>query len=146
MKERFETFTLLLSKINRNIRKIKTEEMCEFNLKSNHVSCLFYLYKLGKLTATELCELCQEDKATTSRLLEHLEKDDYVKCDSSQKKRYNSYFVLTEKGIKLGKFISNKINEILEKASIGISEENRKIMYETLKTISNNLDKICEIY
>ncbi|MBQ7351263.1 MAG: winged helix-turn-helix transcriptional regulator [Clostridia bacterium] len=146
MKERFETFTLLLSKINRSIRKIKTEEMNEFNLKSNHVSCLFYLFKMGKLTATDLCELCQEDKATTSRLLEHLESNNYVTCDSSQKKRYNSYFVLTEKGVKLGKFISDKINKILDEASIGLTEENRKIMYDSLTLISNNLDKICGNY
>ena len=45
MKERFETFTLLLSKINRSIRKIKTEEMEEFNLKCPHVYCLYYLHK-----------------------------------------------------------------------------------------------------
>ena len=53
MEERFETFTLLISKLNRSIKRIKSEEMDEFNLKSPHVSCLYYIYKMGALTADE---------------------------------------------------------------------------------------------
>ena len=66
MKERFETFTVLIAKISRNIRKIKLQEMQEYNLKNSHISCLYYLYVSNGLTATELCERCEEDKATIS--------------------------------------------------------------------------------
>lgn len=44
MEGRFETFTVLISSINRCIKKIKAEEMAECDLKSIHVSCL-YLWK-----------------------------------------------------------------------------------------------------
>ena len=67
MQERFQTFTVLITKLNRCIRKIKTEEMAEFDLKSPHVSCLYYLYKADSLTAKELCDICEEDKANISR-------------------------------------------------------------------------------
>ena len=40
----------------RNIRKIKTEEMDKYSLKSPHVSCLYYIYKSGSLTAKELSD------------------------------------------------------------------------------------------
>ena len=40
MKERFETFTVLINRISRNIRKIKNQEMAEYNLRSSHISCL----------------------------------------------------------------------------------------------------------
>ena len=43
--ERFETFTVLINRISRNIRKIKNQEMAEYNLKSAHVSCLYYIFK-----------------------------------------------------------------------------------------------------
>ena len=56
MKERFETFTMLINRISRNIRKIKNQEMVEYGLRSIHVSCLYYLYSADFLTATELCE------------------------------------------------------------------------------------------
>ena len=44
MENRFETFTVLINRISRNIRKIKNQEMAEYGLRSAHVSCLYYLY------------------------------------------------------------------------------------------------------
>ena len=79
--ERFETFTLLVSKLSRSIRKIKSEEMAEFGLKGPHVSCLYYLSQCGGLTASELCERCEEDKAAVSRSLEYLEQNEPTLCD-----------------------------------------------------------------
>ena len=76
--ERFETFTVLIAKISRNIRKIKNNEMAEYDLRSPHISCLYYLYSSEGLTATELCERCEEDKATISRSLDYLEKNGSV--------------------------------------------------------------------
>ena len=70
MEKRFETFTVLINRISRNIRKIKNQEMAEFHLRSAHISCLYYLYASRGLTAAELCEKCEEDKATVSRALE----------------------------------------------------------------------------
>ena len=40
MKERFETFTVLIAKISRNIRKIKNQEMAEYNLRGSPNSAL----------------------------------------------------------------------------------------------------------
>ena len=86
MKERFETFTVLIAKISRNIRKIKNQEMAEYNLRSAHISCLYYLYLSEGMTATELCERCEEDKATISRSLDYLEKNGYLTCETQNAK------------------------------------------------------------
>ena len=146
MRERFRTFTVLITKINRAIKKIKTEEMEEYNLKSPHVSCLYYLFKQGSLTATELVDICQEDKAAISRSIEYLEKNGHIECDSTYKKRYNSALKLTEKGVKIAEGIADKIDNILDLASEGLSEEKRKILYESLILISKNLEIFCEKY
>ena len=98
MENRYEKFTVLIAKINRNIRKIKNQEIAEYNLKSPHISCLYFLYLSGGLTATELCERCEEDKATISRSLDYLEKEGYLTCEAKNTKRYKSPLVLTEKG------------------------------------------------
>ena len=81
MQQRFETFTVLIAKISRSIRRIKAEEMSEFHLKGPHVSCLYYLTQLGPLTAGQLCDRCEEDKAAVSRSLEYLEQNGYVTRD-----------------------------------------------------------------
>ena len=69
MQERFETFTVLINRISRDIRRIKNQEMAAYHLRSAHVSCLYYIYSLDGVTAAELCEHCEEDKATISRAL-----------------------------------------------------------------------------
>lgn len=43
MEERFETFTVLITRISRSIKRIKADEMADFELKGPHVSCLYYL-------------------------------------------------------------------------------------------------------
>ena len=146
MKERFQTFTVLIARLNRCIRKIKTEEMAEFNLKSPHVSCLYYLYKSDTLTSKGLCDMCEEDKANISRSIEFLEKNGYLVCRSKTEKRYKSHLVLTEKGREAGAHIVRKIDSILEAVSEGVPEEQREMMYRSLSVICDNLQKICDAY
>ncbi|MBO5910172.1 MAG: winged helix-turn-helix transcriptional regulator [Clostridia bacterium] len=145
--ERFHTFTTQIAKISRSIRKIKTEEMKEFDLKSPHVSCLYYLYKESSgLTATKLCDICDEDKAAISRSIEYLENNGYIECNSKTEKRYNSPLLLTEKGKNVGKHIANRIDNVLQLASVGITDENRAVFYQSLKIISENLQKISNMF
>lgn len=146
MEERFKTFTVLIAGISRSIRKIKTEEMAEFDLKSPHVSCLYYLYKTDSLTAKELCSICEEDKANISRSIKHLEENGYVICNSKAHKRYLAPLELTEQGRAVGKKIAEKIDNILDMASAGLNEEERQILYRSLIRINDNLQKICSNY
>ena len=98
MTERFETFTFLINRNSRNIRKIKNQEMAEDHLRSAHVSCLYYLYTNKGATATDLCERCEEDKATISRDLDYLETNGFLTCESKNAKRYKSPRILTDTG------------------------------------------------
>ncbi len=146
MEERFKTFTVLIANLSRCIRKIKTEEMAEFNLKSPHVSCLYYLYKAKVLTSKELCDICEEDKANISRSVDYLEKNGYLVCESKSQKRYKSPLALTDKGREVGELIANKIDNILNLASEGLTEEDRVILYKSLALINKNLQNFCSKY
>lgn len=143
---RFETFTVLLNRINRNIRKIKNEEMANYELISPHISCLYYLYIFEELTSKDLCERCEEDKATISRSLDYLEKNNYIICKSDNKKRYNAPFELTERGMRAGKRIADKIAAVLDEISTGISEQDRAVFYRSLNIISENIEKVAKSY
>ncbi len=144
MEQRFETFTVLITKINRNIRKIKNREMAEYNLKGPHISCLYFIYLSGGLTATELCERCEEDKATVSRSLDFLEKNGFVFCRDQTKKRYKSPIELTSKGLEAAGKIAAKIDSILETVSGQMSEGDRVIFYRFLTAVSDNIEKIAK--
>lgn len=143
MQERFETFTVLINRISRNIKKIKNQEMAEYNLRSAHISCLFHLYLVeGGLTATELCERCEEDKATISRAIDYLESNDYLTCHSKSAKRYKSPLLLTDKGKAVGKKIADKISGVLNQTGTGLTEEERVAFYRSLAIISDALEKV----
>ena len=144
--QRFETFTVLIANISRSIRKIKTLEMESLNLKSTHVSCLYYLYREGAMTAARLCELCEEDKANISRAIEHLESEGYIACRSVVQKRYRTPLELTEKGKEAGEAVAQKVDRILDEASAGLDEAERAVMYRSLAIVSSNLQKICDDY
>ena len=120
--------------------------MAEFNLKSPHVSCLYYLYKEGPLTAKELCDICDEDKAAISRSIVYLERDGYITCLTDAHKRYKSPQKLTAKGEEAGKRVADKIDGIINKAGEGLSEEDRTIFYRSLGMINDNLQEICKNY
>ena len=143
MQERFKEFTLLVANLNRCIYKLKTEEVAEFNLKSSHVSCLYYLYKEETLTAKELCDICGEDKANISRAIKYLEQNGFIFCEAKMPKRYKSPLILTEKGRETAMHIVEKIDNVLRYASEGLSEEHRQIMYQSLNLVNNNLNKLC---
>ena len=141
MEERFAAFTVLIAKINRNIRRIKTEEMAEFHLKGPHVACLYHLTTAGPLTAGELCDRCDEDKAAISRSLDFLEKEGYLVCDSSARKRYRSPLRLTEKGEATGRRIMEKIDRIVREAGSALTEEEREELTRLLSKLAGAWEK-----
>ncbi len=145
MLERFQSFTVLVAQASRYVRKLKTEEMNDFHLKSGHVSCLYYLYAKGAMTAKALCEACDEDKANISRSLDYLEEEGYV-LPSAAKKRYNSPLQLTDKGREVGAQVYAKIEGILRDVSEGLTDEDRERFYKSFEIINANLQKICAKY
>lgn len=142
--ERFETFTVLMARIGRSIKRIKAEEMARFQLKGPHVSCLYYLSLNESMTAAQLCERCEEDKAAISRSLDFLEKEGYLVCDSSARKRYRSPLRLTEKGEATGRRIMEKIDRIVREAGSALTEEERAVMYRALSAVSERLAQMGE--
>ena len=146
MQERFQNFTLFISKINRCIRKLKQMEMSSFELKTSHVFCLYYLYVLGPLTSKELCEVCEEDKAMISRSVEHLEKNGYVETDKKENRKYKRPIRLTENGRRIGKHLTERVDGILAVSSKGLSDEERETLYRALRIVSDNLQSLCDEY
>ncbi len=142
MQERFETFTVLINRISRNIKKIKKQEMVAYNLKSVHVSCLYYIFTLNGATSTDLCERCEEDKATISRALDYLDMNGYITREVNSIKRYKNPILLTDKGYEIGKKITDKINIALDNISGGLTEKERIEFYRCLSVVSESLENL----
>ncbi len=147
MENRYKTFTNLIVHISRSIQKIKNEEMSLLGFKGTQVQCLFSLYSLEEgASTTELSQICNEDKGMMSRTIKELMEKNLIYMDEKKEQKYRNPWKLTEEGKKVSKIITQKISNMLESASEGISENERGILYASLLKISNNLTTICDKY
>ncbi|MEE0610743.1 MAG: MarR family transcriptional regulator [Oscillospiraceae bacterium] len=108
------------------------------------MSCLYYIYSLDGVTSAELCEHCEEDKATISRALDYLETNGFIVRDSDRVKRYRNPLRLTEKGQEVGKRIAEKIGAVLDTVSRTLTEDERAALYRSLSAISRSLNAIAQ--
>ncbi len=142
MEKIFEHFTINILKLNKLVNRIKQYEMKEFGLRAIHVMCGYYLteYPDG-LTASELAKYTLEDKAAISRAVATMRENGLVVCDL---KKYNSNIVLTEKGRQFAQAVAQKAERAVIAGSADQTDAERKIFYETLETIVDNLTEYCD--
>ncbi len=137
----FSLFTGLITNIFRCINKIKQKYMKSLGLKSGHVSCLYYLFKLGPMSHKELCTVCDENKSAISRKVEYLTNHDYI-VRTQEEGKYKLPIKLSKKGTDIAKFIDDKINEIVGVANAGLGNRSRQILYSSLEKINNKLNEL----
>ena len=115
MQDRFERFVVSITELHRYLQKLKELEMGQLDLKAGYTMCLYHLGKHPEgLTATQLTELCKEDKAAISRTLSQLSAKGLVSCELPENKRsYRTLYYLTEEGSTVVKKIGSRIYSAL---------------------------------
>lgn len=144
MINRFEQFSTAVSCIYRCIQKIERIEMARFGLKGPHVQCLLAMknYPDG-ITSSQLCTLCEKDKAAISRTVAELEREGLILRGCAGGNRYRARLTLTEAGSHIACHVDDRVRIAVEKAGEGLDDEARKIFYAVLGLIAGNLQTIC---
>ena len=142
MLQEFEEFVIGITKCYKFIQKIKMLEMTEFDLRGAHMMCIYFLHRHPEgLTASQLSQLCAEDKGAISRTLATLQEKGLI---AASEKKYRVPLYLTDSG----KEIAQKVDELVKRwvvlGSDGLSDEERAMFYHTLKQISYNLGEKLE--
>ncbi len=123
---------------------MKADAMAEYDLKSSHLCCIYYLRDGIARTAAQLARLADEDKANISRALGELEKRGLIIRERSEKGRLKRTVVLTGEGKEVAEFLEERIESTLIAVSDRIPEGEREIMYRTLATIDGRLRALSE--
>ena len=142
MKERFETFKILIARLSRSVKRIKAEQMADFQLKGPHVSCLYYLSMQDGLTSAELCERADEDKAAISRSLDYLEKNGYIVRTPMENDARLKRIELTQKALDHENRVRENIMVIEEAMHEGFSKEEFNMMLGFLDRVIDNMEKL----
>ena len=144
MQEHFEQFAALISGIYGNIKKLKMAYTEELGLKEVHI---FWLYLLRThpegMTASEIASACRTNRSLVSRDIKELLEEDIVYTDENTgRRRYGWKFYLTDKGRKLAGRISDIAAGVQAQVSGEIDSEDLAVFYKTLRTLSDNFDKL----
>lgn len=144
MISRFEQFTLAVSNIYRCIQKIERVEMAKYGLKGPHAQCLLAMQRHPEgVTSSELCTLCDKDKAAISRTIAELEREGMVVRQAKNGSMYRAALKLTPQGEEAAQHVDNRAKFAVEKAGECMTDEERVVMYKTLSLIAGNLQTIC---
>lgn len=143
MVERFQQFSGYISGIYRQIQKIEREEMEKYGLKGAFAQYLVAMsaYPAG-ITATDLCEVCDKDKAAISRVVSEMEEKGLVQKIGENGRTYRAALVLTPKGREAVEYVAKCAREVVSRAVEGLSTEDRAAMYRSMELIYTNLQKI----
>lgn len=144
MVSRFEQLSSAVSRIYHYIQKIERVEMEKFGLKGPHVQCLLALSRNPEgLTASQLCTICERDKAAISRTITELEMEGILDRDIRNGNRYRALLTLTERGKTAAARVDERVRVAVEKAGEGLTDAQRSVFYSVLSLIANNLQGIC---
>ena len=143
MIERFEQFSYSINVIYRYVLKIEREEMEKYGYRGSYALYLAIMYHFPDgLTASKLSEISDRDKAGISRTVAEMEQKGLITKQSNHDNFYRAKLVLTKKGRDVADLVRKKAIYAVSRAGDGISDEDRKIFYDCLFSISSNLKKI----
>lgn len=143
MIRRFEEFSAAIACIHRQIQKIERTEMARYGLKGPHAQCMLAMSRYPEgITAAQLCDICDKDKAAISRTVAELEQAGMVLRPESEVKRYRVMLRLTEQGSRIAQEVTLLTARAVEQAGVGMSEADRVILYRTLSLIASNIRQI----
>lgn len=145
MIDRFEQLTYFIYGIYRDIQRIEKDEMEKCGLRGSYAQYLLALSRYPEgLTAARLCEICDKDKAATSRIITELVKLGLVRRGDGHTRSYNAKLTLTDNGREAAGFVHKKTEAAVKLAGNGLSDEARELMYSSLSLIHSNLKDICK--
>ena len=145
MQSRYELFATSVSCIYHDIQKIERVEMAKYGLKGPHAQCLLAMSRCpAGITASQLCEICEKDKAAVSRTLSELERAGMIQRDMPGGVRYRAALTLTEQGKSAADAVSSRAQLAVEQAGAGLEDDQREVFYRVLALIAGNLHTICK--
>ena len=143
MLDRYEQFSFMISVINRQIQKIERDEMIKYGHKGSFAQYLTVMrHHPEGVTAAQLSELCDKDKAAVSRVVTEMIEKGLVVRNAENDTLYRAKLVLTQEGEKIAEFVAKRAMAAVVAVGNELSDNERKLFYSTLDFISTKLETI----
>jgi DNA-binding MarR family transcriptional regulator len=145
MMSRFERFSYAIFGISHHWHKISGDEMKKYGLKGTYAVYLITMYRCKDgITAAQLCEMCNRDKADVSRAISAMEKQGLVKKEGVNQNLYRAQIKLTDEGLAAAEKVQKRASLAVEIAGKDLTDEKRSTFYEALELIASNMQILSE--
>lgn len=135
--DRFETFSGLISALNKEVQRLKKTEMARFGLQGTDAMCLVCLNKHPEgIPSADIARTLGVDRALVSRSVASLMQKGYAQTQEAQGVvGYRSPVLLTKKGKELGHQVEEVINRMVGLAADNLAQEDIVVMYRVLEQV-----------
>lgn len=146
-RNQFEIFSSSVLQLAKTVQQIKSRKMAEYGLKGTNTLCLCEILESGEagLSATELSQSCEIDKAQVSRCMNELIEREYVYRNDLMGCRYKQKYHLTPSGLAVAQDINATIQRLQKVLRKGLSAEDVDHLYRTLDTLCENSGGLAEV-
>ena len=141
----FEIFSTGVSHLIKSIQQLKSRKMAEYGLKGTTALCLCQIFESETgLSAGELSERGEIDKAQVSRCMAELTEKGFVFRDARDGKQYRQKYCLTQKGKEVARDIVQSTSAIQARIRENVSDADMAIFYRVLDVLCDNFSIILE--
>ena len=139
----YETFSLGLHELYRSIHKNESAVMNKYGLRGAYVKYLVALLQCPEgLTISQLCEVCDQDKAAVSRAVSELVGREFLWRFNPKGNHYRAKLKLTERGTELAREVCLSGEEFFNEAIAVLSEAQKEELYKTTGLMFDNIHDI----
>lgn len=143
MLDRFLKFSYAIYEIQHYWNKIASEGMGLYGLKGAYALYLITLHRYPDgITAAQLSSICGRDKADVSRAAAIMESKGLLTKLSNTSSLYRARLILTPTGLEITEGILKRAEIAETMAGDGLSEEDRRTLYDSLEKITENMRRL----
>ncbi|MGG0717300.1 MarR family transcriptional regulator [Robertmurraya massiliosenegalensis] len=127
----------------------KITRVVNLHLKSYHITTeqwavLRTLHETDQITQKELSHRTDKDQATLTKILDLIEKREWIRRVSNPADRRSFLIEITEQGRALVQELTSYIEEIFSKIVAGIEQEKLDVYQEVMHLMESNIDQLLD--
>ncbi|MCB2294424.1 MarR family transcriptional regulator [Clostridium algoriphilum] len=147
-KNMFESYDqdigMLTNKINKKLLHYLNSRLVKFHLTTEQWAVLMKLSKKDKISQKQLAEISTKDQSTLTRIIDILERKNFIERHQSKEDRRSIVIHITDEGLSTCKKVIPFLEEIFNDILKGISHEKLEIFNRVFLQINENIDDLQE--
>jgi DNA-binding MarR family transcriptional regulator len=131
-------------RLSKKLTRIINLHLKPFSITTEQWSVLRTLSESNDISQKELSERADKDQATLTKILDLLEKNDFIERVQNPSDRRSFLIKITHKGAQLVKEVTPNLEEVFAKITNSIQAEKLAIYKETVLSLEKNIEMLLE--